>query len=181
MAIDKQLRKIKIDPELNSVEIEFVELVVVEDEESGESKTVQIPHSVKGPFRPHKDLVDSMKKLRKHALQVVEIDTDSLPHYTVSSIKISGDLILKQSRVVMTLSKFVKSTSKIVPIKCPQVTMYPTDQDKVKYFDAEAMTTIIEDIVEEAWSYLRGKYEQSGQLPLFVRAEGEFIETNFTK
>lgn len=183
--IEKQLRKIKISDDGESVEIDFVELVMVE--ENGESVTKAIPHKVKGPFRPHKDLLDSMKKLRKHAFNLIDLEVDSkyISNYTVSSLKISGDYLLKQSRVVMMLTKETKS-GKNVPIgPLPQVTMYPSAEEKVKYFDAEAMTEIIEDIIEEIWSYLRGKYDMDvlpGQtFPIFTRGEGEYIQTVFTK
>lgn len=185
---EKQLRKLKITDDeviINFVELSNDEQPTNPDDPNGEldlseSETASLINEfqVKGKFKPHKDLTDSMKKLRKFALEICEIEVDSkdLPNWNVSALKIDGDLLMKQSRVTLTLTKKVKRTEKLISFNTPQTTMYGESE----YHNAEKMAPVIEDVVEEAWSYLDGtKREQEGQLPLFTR--GETIELNFTK
>lgn len=174
---EKQLRKIKFSNELDMTEIMFVLLNAgasekEEEEENDDAQAEQVmPHSytVKSPNEPHKDFVDAMKKLRKFALEVCEIEVDSkdIACWNVSEVQIAGDYLLKQSRVVMTLSKVVKASGKVIKFKTPQVTMYPQKDDQVKYHNASKMTEAIEQVIKEAWLYLAGKYSQKGQLALF--------------
>jgi len=167
--IDRQLVHLKLAPDLSSVKIKFNDIVTLpgaeQDEEEGESSIRKIPYTVDGPFRPHKDLVNSMKKLRKHALDILGIkledESKQIGEWSVIEIKIQGDVLTKQSRVTMKLAKLVELTKAVCPIKVPQVTMYPAADDQVKYHAADKMTVIIEDIIEEVWSYLNGKYDET--------------------
>lgn len=171
--IEKQLRQVVLSPD-GDVKVKFAEVVTGPANEletdMGESTVRSNIFTVESSNRPHKDLVDSMKKLRKFALEICEMDIPAakqLSNFTVSAIKISGDLTMKQSRVVLTLSKLIERTGKVVKIVGPQTTMYGESE----YDKAEQMTPIIEDVVEEVWSYLNGKYaeEVENQLPLFER------------
>jgi hypothetical protein len=169
MTQEKQPRKIKISPELDSVEIHF-DVVTSNDSEESEDAPAK-PHSykVKSPNRPHKDFVDCMKKLRKHALELCEIAVDSkdINQWGISEVKVDGDYLLQQCRITMTLFKLVKSTGKIIQIKTPQCTLYPQSDDSVKYANADKLQAVFEDLVEEAYSYLSGKMDEQGQMPLF--------------
>lgn len=181
--IFKLLKSLRIiDKEASGVKINFVEEVILPPRDGEEESTTKmIPHKIDGPFRPRKQMIDSMKKLRKFALELLEIEVDSrdIAHWTVSQIKISGDILKKNSRVVMTLAKFVKATGKMSEIKCGEITMYPTVDDKVKYHKAEEVTAIIEDIVEEVWLYMEGQHDE-GDLAVFTRNE-EQLQLEFTK
>lgn len=167
---EKQLRKLKISPLLDEVDIAFDVINSNDSQETEDEAPAKAhQHKVKSANTPHKDLVDSMKKLRKFALEICElkVDTKDINQWTVGAIKIDGDYLIKQSRVTMTLNKLVKSTGKVLQLKTPSCTMYSDNEESVKYPNADKMTAIIEDIIEECWSYLGGKYEQKGQLPLF--------------
>lgn len=176
--IEKQLRSVSISPD-GDVKIKFAEVVTGEAAEGTDESTVkQNIFTVQSGNKPHKDFTDSMKKLRKFALEVCEMpipeNSKHLGQYTVSGIKISGDLTMKQSRVVLTIAKTIERTGKVVKIVTPQVTMYGESE----YPNADKMTEIIEDAIEEAWSYLNGKYadESNGQLPLFERHMLEVVQ-----
>lgn len=177
--MERQLRSLSIKPDCSEIKITFAEVLAHESDGDEESDITTNEFSVKSATRPHKDLMDSMKKLRKFGLECLEIElaeeSKSLKNWNCSGIKISGDLLMKQSRVVMELSKKVELTGKVAKIKTPQVTMYPQADDSVKYPNADKMTAIIDDIVEEVWSFIRGKYDDSfaGQLPLFADREPE--------
>lgn len=170
---DRHLKLLDISHDLSSVSIQFDEIVTLEPiDENAESDLKKIPYSVDSPIRPHKDLYESMKKLRKHALELLGLDyiandPKNIKPFTVCKIKIAGDYLMKQSRVKMWLSMFVEDTGKIVSIEVPETTMY----GESKYHNIEKMTAIIEDIVEETWSYLEGKNGEdeykNGQLVLF--------------
>ncbi len=163
--IDRQLRKIEITEDLQ-VKVTFVEILTVPpDHPENESTIIDNEYKVKSKHLPHTDLLGVMKKLKSHALDIVEIEVDSKKKgdYQVSTVKIAGDVLLKQSRVSMVISKKVNRTGKIVPIAVPQTTMY----GESTYPEAEKMSVIIEELIEEVWQYLGGKYEQDGQLPLF--------------
>jgi hypothetical protein len=73
--------------------------------------------------------------------------------------------------VQLILAKDVKRTGKRMEFNnAPQITMYPepdATSDKM-YHDIAKMTPIVEDLIEECWSFLNGKYEdESIQLKLF--------------
>lgn len=185
---DKQLTKLKLSADLNEVTIEFTDTITnhtaAEDEEGiDREEKIQNFYKVVGARRPHKNLSDSMKSLRKHALALcgIEVSSKHIGDWTVSEISITGDMTLRQSRCIMKLAKECP-TGKVVEFKVPQVTMYPIQDEEQRYHDAEKMSVTIEDIVEEAWAYLAGRYETevSGQLPLMFAIEPK-LETNFTQ
>lgn len=177
---DRQIQSIKITPELDSVKIKLASVISVDgDGEEDVDNIIGNQYIITGKHRPHKDFVDAMKKLRKHGLELLEINTENFTDWTVQEISISGDLIMRQSRVVLTLAKRIKRTDKVATIKTPQTTMYPEKEDEDRYPGAEAMSKLIESAIDEAIAYLNGKYEyDDGQLPLFP---WENLETNFTK
>lgn len=165
---DRRISGISINAK-GKVSIAFSEVITLPPVEGeDESETSANEYTVRSPNRPHKDFLDAMKKLRKDALAIGELNFDakSITSMTVSDIKISGDMVMKQSRVQMTLAKEVKRTGKRIKIgPLPQVTMY--GEEASEYDNAEAMTQLIEAVVEEAWLYLGGKCEGEEQLPLF--------------
>ncbi len=177
---DRQIQGIKITPNLDTVKIKLASIVSVDD--TGEEEADNIVGNmfvITGKHRPHKDFVDAMKKLRKSGLELLEITTDSVTDWTVQEISISGDVVMKQSRVVMTLAKKIKRTGKVSTIKTPQTTMYPEKEDDQRFAGAEAMSKLIESCIDEAVKYLNGKYESDEkQLPLFPF---EVLETNFDR
>lgn len=183
----RQITKIKIASDFNQALISFTEQEETEfaDGEEDETGSVVVPHehSIKGRHRPHKEFIDSMKGLRKFALDANEISVDSkeIGDWNVSTIQIAGDMFLKQSRVVMTLAKTVKRTGKVCEMKTTQITMYPEPDDVSAYKDADKLTRKIEEVIMEAWEYLNGKYDESdfSQLPLFATEKP--LELNFDK
>lgn len=183
MTSEKQLRSIRISPDQEEVKITF-EVITTKEmiEGEDENQTKAHKHSIVGKLRPHKDLTDLMKKLRKYALAINEIEVDSkdIGKWTVQAISITGDYIFKKSRCVMTLAKEVKRTGKVAVMKTSQVTMYPQMDEENRFEDAEKMSEIIEAVIEESWLYLNGKSEDDdNQLQLFPTEPK--LETNFTK
>jgi len=165
----RQLRKISIDAK-GKVKIDFVELSVTKEHETGdemaEDETVVNEYSVRSPHAPHKDLLDSMKKLRKFALEICEMifETKALTFYDISAIKINGDVAMKQSRVIFTISKEVRRTGKFVKIVTPETTMYGESE----YERAAEMSKLVEVVIQEALMYLDGKGAQDSQMKLFT-------------
>ena len=175
---DYQMSLIRIHPELKSVRIGFTRLM-----EAGEDKSKKAKYAITNDDRPHKDFVNAIKKLRKFALELLEIDVDakSIGDWTVTEVHLSGNVVLRQSRAQLRLAKSVERTGKVAELtKTPQVTMYPQNEDAAPYENAEVMSKQIEVVIDEAFAYLNGKYEgdPKGQLPLF---SVENIETNFHK
>lgn len=185
---DKQLSKIKVSSDLNSVTIGFTDTLTTHTAAEGdggmdEEKKILNKYQAKLSHRPHKDLTDSIKKLRKFALELVDIKVDNkdIGDWTVSCVSLSGDVTLRQSRAVLTLAKECP-TGKVIEFKCPQVTMYPEKEAEDRYHNAEKMSEIIEDLIEEGWSYLMGKMSEDsdGQLPLMFNIKPK-LETNFVQ
>lgn len=165
--IEKRLRSIQIDPDTLEVKIGFHEVITLapEGDEEGESHAITNKYTVKSPRKPHKDFVNKMRSLRKYAMELAEINDPDVKNYTVSAVKIDGDMLMKQSRASMVLSKKVERTGKVIDIKVSQVAMY-SDSD---YHSHEKMSRAIEELEAEAWAYIGGKYmdETPNQLPLF--------------
>jgi hypothetical protein len=173
---ERQLKVLVIEPDFSSIYVSFMELITTEPTgEQDESPVYKIPFEAYPPFRPHKDLINAMKQLRKYALETLEIEladaSKALKFFNVTGLKISGDLLLKQSRVEMTITKLVERTGKMVKIKCPQVTMYPQAEEMVKFPNADQITKYVEAVITEVWAYLDGKFEEENenlsQLSLF--------------
>lgn len=166
---DRQLRSVEITSK-GKVKINFVEIIVVEPAEGEEaSSSIVNEYGVKSPLKPHKDLLDSMKKLRKYGMEICEENKDSkaLAEWTVSKIKIDGDIPLRQSRVRLTMAKEVKRTGKQIKLETPQTTMYGESE----YGKAQEMSKLIEAVIDEVNAYLEGKGESEDQLPLFPKIE----------
>lgn len=124
-------------------------------------------YNVKAEHMPHSDFLKAMAKLTKYGMEICEIDdTVNTSNYRVLSFSISGDMSQKKSRVVLTMTKFVERTTKTIKFRTPQIAMY----GKSDYDKAPALTKAIEECIDEARSYIIGKYaEKNGQLPLFER------------
>jgi hypothetical protein len=177
--IERQLKSLKLNFDATKVKMEFAQITTQEppeDDEEGESVISVDTFIVKSKKKPHPDLIKCLKKMRKHALELMEIkladEAKDLQDWTVLGIKIDGDVLKKQSRLVMTVGKWVSKTEKVLEWPITQVTMYPEKDDVKKYHDIDKLTTIVEDIIEECWSYcFLAKFDQEGQLSLFPTAE----------
>lgn len=184
---ERKLRKFKIDADLSSVEVKFEEVITVPPSHQENDPLIRtVPYTVESPYRPKKQLIDCLKKLRKHALEILEIDVDTkhIGLYNVIALKITGDVLTKTSRVVLTLAKVVERTGKVVKITLPQVTMYGQSE----YVDAEKMSVIVEDLIEEIWQYLGGEVDAEqlqgadpSQLALFPSMAIKPLDTHFVK
>lgn len=173
--MEKQLRSLQISDEF--VKIAFVEsdfIAASEDSETDDDQVQEHLFTVKSMLTPHKDLTDSMKKLRRLALEALEInlaETKDYSAWNVTAIHIAGSVTQQKCRLIMTLSKKVKLTGKECPIKTGQITLYPDAEEKVMFPFADKLAPIVEDIVEEVWSYLQGKTEDESQYALFPDRE----------
>lgn len=187
---DKQITKIKIAADESKVIICFNNLIKTdtpngteEEEDEEDSSLISNEYQIKGKHRPNQEFLDAMKGMRKLTLEACEISVDSkeLPTWTVSGIKIAGDVFLKKSRVVLTLAKTVKRTGKVIELNSPQITMYPEQDDLSRFHAADKLSKLIEEVIEHAWDYLNGNYgdEDPAQLPLFQTAPK--LQTKFDK
>ena len=177
--MEKQLRSLSISDEF--VKITFVEadyIAASNENEEEDDKVSEHLFSVRSAIRPHKDLTDAMKKLRKLGLEALEInvaDAKDVHQWDCVAINIAGSITLQKSRLIMTLEKNVKATGKGAKIKTGQITMYPDAEDKVKFPFADKLTPLIEDVCREAFEYLNGKTDDDGtQYVLFP--EGQLVE-----
>ena len=177
MTPERQLISVTMGHDADHVKIKFREITVHEAEGEGEGdKTSYNIFVVESDTIPHKDFIESMKKLRKFALAAneIEVDSKSIGTWSISKLKISGDHTMKQSRIVLTLSHYVKRTKKVVEMPTGQITMYPETDDASKFPDVDKMTPIVEDVIEECWCYIEGTKvgeESEGQLPLFPKRD----------
>lgn len=184
MTNERNITMIQMSADLSTVRIGFSSQVSkdVEGEEEAEN-LVGNQYTITSHHRPNGDFVDAMKKLRKFCLEVSEIEVDAkkLPKWFVTQLKISGDIVMRKSRVQFVLSKQIEKTGKQLKVgPTPQVTMYPEKDDSQRYHNAEAMSKQIEVCIDEAIAYLNGKYEDedNNQLPLFP---WENLQTTFDK
>lgn len=164
---ERHLRRLTISDDLDEVNVKWDETRVYElpdgADENSENEVRTIGHQTTSPFRPHRNLVDALKKLRKHglAIQGIELSDESkqIKRWVVLDLQIDGDPLKQQSRATITMGVKSELTGKCSPLKVGTVTMYPNDEDKVKYLGAPQMTTIIQDIEAELWEYMDGKIE----------------------
>lgn len=155
------LKKIKIDSKEN-VELIFEERVTVAPEGDEEaSREIRNVYVATCQHKPHKDLLEAVLGLRKYALEICEFPSDAPTRnqFTVASMVISGDMELQNSRVMFSLSKWIKSRGKTVNIATPQTMMFGDE-----YAKAAEMTKQIEKVIQEAWLYLSGKNGEKIQL-----------------
>jgi hypothetical protein len=185
MSKEIKLNSLYIHPDLSMVEIKFTELRIIEDqtEEDGQ-RTIPIKRTIEAPLRPASALCDDLKSLRRHGLAIqgikLEKEATQIKNWTVMRINIAGDMLTKKSRLTMTLAIRSELTGKITPLKVGQVTMYPKDDDKVKYEKAAEMTQLVEKIANGVWGYLNGEFDESipgDQLVLY--SSDPVLETNF--
>jgi len=163
---EKKLRMLEIDPKTDRIGVYFdVVTTIAPEEEDGDSETSVDEFSVHSKRRPHRDLVGKIKKLVKFAMAAVEINDENVKSYSIGSLKIDGDMLMKQSRVSITLLHEVERTGKYIKIASGQITMY----GESSFEDAEKMSRVIEEIEEEIFLYLKGKHEVENpdQIPLF--------------
>lgn len=167
---EKQLSYIEVTAK-NRVKLHFAYLITepIENTDDVENEMNDIIQKIDSRIPPPQSLINSMKKLRKIALDICEMpipESHEISDYTVSAVKIAGDMVLRKSRAVLTIAKTVKRTGKIVHIVTPQVAMY-SNSDYPKH---EEMSKLIEEVVNEAWVYYEIiESRRKTQLPLFER------------
>lgn len=172
--IDRQFRKLEISED-NKVKVKFVEVITNPSSHPENDNEITVrKYAVESEDLPHPDLIDLVKKLKVHALAVNEMeieDSKKRGDYRVSSIQVDGDLLLQKSRVKFVISKTVNRTNGEIKIETGQTTMY----GESNYAEHEKMSKIIEDLIEEVWLYLSGKFHEvsEGQLPLFAPLQME--------
>jgi hypothetical protein len=165
--VDRQIRNFEITS-AGKVKIGFVELIAqAPDELEEDSNVIDNGYSIVSKHRPHKDLLDAMKVMRKHAMNIIEMEIPAnLGQYTVCGFSVAGDLVMKQSRVTLKMAKEVKRTGKVIAIPGAQVSMYAESE----YEKAHELTPLVEKAIAEVEAYLAGKYaDEIVQLPLFAR------------
>jgi hypothetical protein len=165
--VDRQVRNFEITTS-GKVKIGFVELISqAPDELEEESTMMDNGYSIISKHKPHKDLLDAMKMLRKPAMNIIEMEIPAnLNQYTVCGFRITGDLVMKQSRVTLMLAKEVKRTGKTIIIPGAQCVMYGESE----YEKMHEVTPLIEKAIAEVEAYIAGKYaDEIVQLPLFAR------------
>lgn len=140
----------------------------MEEAEGKEVSVSQPEHSIKSPFMPRKEFVAAMRKLRKHALALVGLETTDKGECRVLSFKLSGNHNLKQSRVIMSIGKTSELTGKEIKFTTPQISLFG---DKAKYDNAAALAREIDEVIDHAWNYMGGDYAEADgkQLALFER------------
>lgn len=175
--MERKLRQFTMS-HTGAVKVQFVEEIIIagskrakssEDEDEDDDATSQNKYGAESQNQPHKDLLGCLTILKKHALDICEIGVagKELATWSVSGIKVAGDVSLKKSRVQLRLSKYVKRTKKTVNLWSPQITMYPDIETVLEYNGTDKMTPVVEELIDEIFKYLGGKYEQTGQLALF--------------
>ena len=168
-SIERLIKGIHLDIK-DRVTLKIVELITIPPKElDGESTIKTRTYKMVSEDKPHSDLINALKMLRKDALKICEIDipadSNKLHQYQVMGVDISGDIVLKQARLVLTIGKLVKRTEKIIKFKTPQTTLYGQSE----YEDADKLAPKIEKVLDEAEEYMYGKFEETNphQLGLF--------------
>lgn len=187
MSHERKLNSLYIHPDLSTVEIKFTELVNIEDEtEEDGQRTIHIKRTIEAPLRPTSGLCDDLKSMRRHGLDILGIklekEASQIKNWTCQKIIISGDMLLKKSRLEMVLALKSELTGKIVPVKVGQTTMYPKDDDKVKYHKHAELAQLVEKIAKGVWKYLNGEFDESipGDQLILYHSDPQ-LETNFAQ
>ncbi len=131
------------------------------------------------PFKPHKEFYSAMKKLTKHALELLEIYPDEAKggttEYAALGLIVKGELDDETARVNIILGKHVKRTDKNVNIQTGEVALYDKGEEGgSSYEDVDALARAVEKLSEAVFEYMDGKAAEeeiqqiaSPQLPLF--------------
>lgn len=178
MEKERHLINLEISPDLDEVKVKFAEIgykpIPDNAPEGTENEKVRRVFKTESQDRPHKNLVGCMKKLRKHCLAMISLEladqAKQLSDFKVIGIKLKGDLLMEQSRIQIKFGKHAELTGGFVPMETGWFEMFPNEESNSKYVDIAEVTKIVQDIVEEVWSYLfEGKFEETvdPQLALF--------------
>lgn len=159
----------EIDEEAEEKKEEETALQVITDEDGQESEeendTMIGNHRIRGHRNPHKDLVTSFGKLRRHALAICEISDENAADYQVLEFVLKGSMKDKKARVKLVIRKWRREAKKYTSPWNVDIALFT----KSDYKSSAALVTIIEEILDETKQYLGGKYDVKGQLPLFER------------
>lgn len=146
--VKKSLKSINITE--TNVIIYYTETVFEQDGDQP-MKVTEFKKMLDSPVRPHQLLLDCMKKLKRHGLEMLELkhDNKTISSWGVPSLRISGDMSKETSKVVMVLTHELK-TKRMHKHRTFPVKMYGESE----YPACVEMTVIIEDICEEVWKYI---------------------------
>lgn len=162
--ITKQLVSIELSPK-NVIVVFNEEIVLPIKKDEAKNGLVSNDYKIKSQRLPHLDLAKHMKALRKHGLEMAEMypDPEHLPTYSCVKVEIKGSMEKRNARAVITMAHKTKRSKKNINFSAGEVTLYG-DSD---YVDSDKVAKIIEQLVDEVWLYLNGKYEDGEQLALF--------------
>lgn len=166
--ITRILKGIKITSK-EKVLIEFTKRVTMPATGEEDSIDHDIVIKVKSPHRPHKDLESAIKKLKKHALALFELQVENDKDFSITGMKVSGDIDMQTARVELILGKTIQRTDKIVGIPVGQISLYANDEDEggSEYEGIDDLVKCVEKLNEEVFLYIDGKFADEIQLPLF--------------
>lgn len=161
--IERHLRSVEI-ADNGLVKIKFLELIHLPGVDGGPSRVKKNKFTVESEDEPHDNFKNCMTKLRKLGLEEREITVNSkqIGEWGVCQVKIAGDVLMRQSRVKIVLTKITERTTKASKMETGQITMYG-DSTFEKH---EELAKQVEDLIAEVWQYLNGAYNAEDQLPL---------------
>lgn len=172
---ERQLRRLKISPDLNYVKVNYIEIRTHEAKGDNESVVKRPKFTGEGDYRPHKDLLNKLTMLRKYGLEMLGIEladaAKDLSKWSILELKLDGDHTTKKSRLRIVLGIQNEKTKKVSKIETQQVTLYPAQDDASKYHNADKVAQLVNDLIPEVWLYCEGKFEDEAkpnqQLALF--------------
>lgn len=175
-ATSRALDKVKITGKGKTVEINWTERITYTLETAADPANTPEPppptilhHRLEGNAGPHPDLIRAMRKLRKAALQICDIE--DLPHledYTVTGLSLSGEE--DETQAVITVSKQVEWSGKAYTFNTPATAL----ADNERFGDSAKLDKLCREVELEALAYVDGKHADPIQLDIeFNKATAE--------
>lgn len=165
--IDSWISKVTIKPD-KKCEVHIGELAEMPPDKDGEdSEQVEREFIAKTKHKPHDDLVNAMKSLRRPLLDVIDMKMTTVQtnKFAVVAIKFKGHTVDETLKFSVTLAMLPKKFKKPILMEVPEIPLL----DPVFYPKAEDVKKVIHDILKEAWAYSEGKFQTSSQLAFFKR------------
>lgn len=164
----RQLTMVELKDGNKGVKLKWTETFVSKKTDGTEFTWVN-KHSVDCPRRPHADLINAMRSLRKMMIDLDGWELKDFKQYDVTKLELIDMEMDETAKVIIYGHKTVARSGDPVPVETPPTSLFNKDE----YFDCDKLDDGCKRVTDQVWEYVfNGKYEPDPQLELPLQDGG---------
>lgn len=164
----RQLTGVELLPKAKGVKLMWTELFISKRNDGSEYAWTN-DMKLTCPRRPHADLINALRSLRKIMIDLNEWNLNEFKQYDVTGLKFEGMDQDDTAKVLIFGHKTVSRSGDNVPIETAMTSL----SDANEYADVDKLDAGCKRVTDQCWEYVfNGKYEPDPQLELPLNGGG---------